>query len=142
MIKALQDSSPCVLITRILIAAIIVMGTYNPTGKSVYHWVMEKNNFTDAWVVLVIIIAFLLNLALLIAAWKALGFLGSVIVLILFAALVYLSFQEGWVGEDKGDSIQWMALGLYSVFLGIGLAGAILWRRATGQVVVDDVDDV
>ena len=61
---------------------------------------------------------------------------------IIFGALVYLSFQEGWVGADRGKSIQWLALCLYSVFLGIGLAGAILWRRATGQVVVDDADDV
>lgn len=140
MIKAIQDSSPGVLLIRIIVAAIIVFGTYNPTGKSVYHWIMAQGNFTDAWVILVAIIAILLNFALLIAAWKALGFLGTLIVLILFGALVYLSFQENWVGSS--DSIQWMALTLYSVFLGIGLAGAILWRRATGQVVVEDSDDV
>lgn len=140
MIKALQDSSPGVLITRIIIAAIVVFGTYNPTGKSVYHWVQQQENITDAWVVLAIIVCILLHLALLIAAWKALGFMGTFIVLVLFAALVYLSFQEGWVGNS--DSIQWLALILYSIFLGVGLAGAILWRRATGQVVVDDADDV
>jgi len=142
MIKALQDSSPGVLLTRILIAAIVVFGTYNPTGKSVYHWVIAQENITDAWVVLAIIVCALLHIALLIAAWKALGFVGTLIVLILFAALVYLSFQEGWVGPDSSTSIQWLALTLYSIFLGIGLAGAILWRRATGQVVVDDADDV
>ncbi len=140
MIKALQGSSPGVLLLRILAAAIVVFGTYNPSGKSVYHWVTAQGNLADAWVILVIVVTALLNLALLIAAWKALGFLGTLIVLILFAALVYLSFQENWVGSS--DSIQWMALTLYSVFLGIGLAGAILWRRATGQVVVEDSDNV
>jgi len=140
MIKAIRDSSPAVLVMRILVAAIVVFGTYNPTGKSVWHWVSEHPDKTDAWVILVAIIAILLNFALLIAAWKALGFLGTLIVLILFGALVYLSFQENWVGSS--DSIQWLALGLYSVFLGIGLAGAILWRRATGQVVVEDSDDI
>jgi len=142
MIKALQGSSPAVLLARILVAALVVFGTYNPTGKSVWHWVSNHPNPTDAWVVLAAIIAILLNIALLIAAWKALGFLGTLIVLILFAALVYLSFQEGWVGSGSSDSIQWLALTLYSVFLGVGLAGAILWRRATGQVVVEDSDDV
>lgn len=141
MIKALQGSSPGVLLTRILVAALVVFGTYNPTGKSVYHWVAGSENMTDAWVILVAIIAILLNIALLIAAWKALGFLGTLIVLILFAALVYLSFQENWVGENS-DSVQWLALILYSIYLGVGLAGAILWRRATGQVVVEDGDDV
>lgn len=140
MIKALQDSSPGVLLTRILAAAFVVFASYNPTGKSVWHWVSQHENPTDAWVILVAIVAILLNLALLLAAWNALGFMGTLIVLVLFAALVYLSFQEQWVGSSK--SIQWLALILYSVFLGIGLAGAILWRRATGQVVVEDSDDI
>lgn len=142
MIKALQDSSPGVLLIRVLVAAIIVFGTYNPSGKSIYHWISGHANPTDAWVILVAIIAILLNIALLIAAWKALGFLGTVIVLILFAALAYLSLQEGWVSAGNANSIQWLGLILYSIFLGIGLSGAILWRRATGQVVVDDADDM
>lgn len=144
MIKALSGSSPAVLAGRMLVAAIIVFASYNPTGKSIFHWV--KNNIDgdmpDAWVVLGAIVAILVNVVLFIAAWKALGKIGSVIVLILFAALVYLSLQEGWASLDNNSSLQWMALILYSVFLGIGLSGAILWRRATGQVVTDELDDV
>ncbi len=141
MIKALQDSSPGVLLLRVLVAAIIVLATYNPTGKSVYHWVSSNPNPFDAWVILVAIIAILLNIALLIAAWNALGMIGTVIILILFAALAYLSLQEGWVSAGNAKSLQWLGLILYSIFLGIGLSGAILWRRATGQVVVEDSDD-
>ena len=141
MIKAIQESSPGVLILRILIAAIIVFATYNPTGKSVYHWITTHPNPTDAWVILAGIVTVLVNIALLIAAWKALGMLGTVIVLILFAALAYLSLQEGWVSAGNAASIQWLGLILYSIFLGIGLSGAILWRRATGQVIVDEADD-
>lgn len=144
MIKALSDSSPAVLAGRMLVAAMIVFASYNPTGKSVFHWV--KNNIDgdmpDAWVVLGAIVAILINVVLFIAAWKALGKLGTIIVLILFAALVYLSLQEGWASLDNNTSLQWMALILYSAFLGIGLSGAILWRRATGQVVTDELDDI
>ena len=68
MIKAIQDSSPGVLLTRILIAAIVVFGTYNPTGKSVYHWVMAQPDKADAWVVLAVIVVAMLHIALLIAA--------------------------------------------------------------------------
>lgn len=142
MIKALKGSSPAVLLTRMLIAAIVVFASYNPTGNSIFHWVINNDNPTDAWVILVAIIAVLANVALLIAAWKALGKLGTIIVLILFAALVYLSLQEGWVSAGNQISIQWLALILYSVFLGIGLSGAIIWRRATGQVVTDEADDI
>jgi len=144
MIKALSDSSPAILAGRMIVAAIVVFATYNPTGTSVFHWVKGNidGKMPDAWVVLGAIVAILINVVLFIAAWKALGKLGSVIVLILFAALVYLSLQEGWASVDSGTSLQWLALILYSAFLGIGLSGAILWRRATGQVVTDEADDI
>lgn len=142
MIKAIKDSTPGVLLFRILIAAIVVISTYNPSGKSIYHWVLRQENMTDAWVILVAIVTVLINLALIIAAWKALGMIGTIIILILFAAVAYLSLQEGWVAAGNAASIQWLALILYSVFLGIGLAGAIIWRRATGQVVTDEADDL
>ena len=142
MVKALRGSSPAVLAGRLLLAAAVVFATYNPSGTSVYHWVLDNPDRTDAWVVLVAIVVVLLNIALLIAAWKALGKVGTLIVAIFFAALVYLSLQEGWVTTDSGESLQWLALILYSVFLGIGLSGAIIWRRATGQVVTDEAPDI
>ncbi len=142
MFKALRGSSPGVLFTRWLIAAIVVFATYNPTGTSIGHWVFTHENPMDAWVVLVAIITLLANIALLIAAWKALGKLGAIIVGVLFAAIIYLSLQEGWVSTGNTQSFEWLALILVSVFLGIGLSGAILWRRATGQVVTDEAPDV
>lgn len=144
MLKAIKDSSPAVLLLRIFIAAVVVFATYNPTGNSVFHWVKNSLNgeMPDAWVVLGAIVAILINVVLLIAAWKALGKIGIIIVLILFAALVYLALQEGVVSTSNNDSLQWLALALYSAFLGIGLSGAILWRRATGQVVTDESDDL
>ena len=141
MIKAIQESSPGVLLIRIIVAGLIVLGTYNPSGKSIYHWIVRSDNPTDAWMVLVAIIAILLNVALLIAAWKALGMVGTIIILIFFGAVAYLLVQEKLISPDNIVSVQWGALVLYSVFLGIGLAGAILWRRATGQVVVDEIEE-
>ena len=142
MIQAIRDSSPGVLLTRMLIAAVIVFASYNPSGTSVFHWVSHNENPTDAWFILGAIVAIVINLVRLIAAWKALGKLGTFIVLVFFAALVYLSLQEGWVSSDNQQSIEWLALILYSAFLGIGLSGAIIWRRATGQVVTDEADDI
>ncbi|MFK7997470.1 MAG: DUF6524 family protein [Granulosicoccus sp.] len=142
MINALKGSSPAVLISRMLIAAVVVFASYNPTGTSVYHWVAHNENPTDAWVILGAIVAILANVALIIAAWKALGKVGTIIVVVFFAALVYLSLQEGWVDTGNYASVQWLALILYSGFLGIGLAGAIIWRRATGQVVTDEAGDL
>ena len=142
MIRALRGSTPGVLFVRIAIAAAVVFGTYNPSGTSISHWIARAPDPTDAWVVLVAIVTVLANLALLIAAWKALGRVGTLIVAVLFGAIVYLALQEGWVDSGSTESIAWLALILVSVFFGIGLAGAIVWRRATGQVVTDEAPDV
>ena len=142
MLQAIKGSSPAVLVTRMLIAAIVVFASYNPTGNSIFHWVLNNENPMNAWVILGAIVAILANVALLIAAWKALGKLGTFIVVIFFVALIYLSLQEGWVSPGSRESIEWLALILYSTFLGIGLSGAIIWRRATGQVVTDEADDI
>lgn len=142
MLKTIRGSSPAVLVGRLLLAAFVVFATYNPSGTSVYHWVVDNPDPADAWVVLAGIVVVLINIAMLIAAWKALGKLGTVIVIVFFAALAYLSLQEGWVSTDSGESLQWLGLILYSVFLGIGLSGAIIWRRATGQVITDEAPDI
>lgn len=142
MLKALKGSSPAVLISRMLIAAIVVFATYNPSGSSITHWIANHDTPSNAWVVLVGIATILINIALLIAAWKALGKVGTIIVVILFAALAYLALQEDWASLGDFQSLEWLALILYSAFLGIGLSGAILWRRATGQIVTDEADDV
>lgn len=142
MIKALKGSTPGVLVIRLVVSAIIVFATYNPTGNSIFHWIRFHETPGNAWVVLVGIIFALMHVALLVAAWKALGKIGIFIALVLVGALVYLSLQEGWVSAANLHSMQWLGLILYSVFLGVGLSGAILWRRATGQVVTDEAGDI
>lgn len=142
MLKALKNSSPGVVLIRVLLSAAVVIGTYNPTGKSLFHWVNGHDNPFDAWVVLAVIVVAAIHLILLIAAWKALGKLGTIIIAIFFAAVAYLFFQEGFISTENRPSIEWFALVLYSLFLGIGISGAILWRRATGQVVIEDSQDI
>lgn len=138
-----MNKSPIVaLLIRVVVSAIVVFGTYNPTGKSVYHWIAGHPNPTDAWVVLAGIVTALAVFSLLIASWKTFGMLGTTVIAILFAAVAYLFVQEGWVAAGENNSIQWLLLTMLSVFFGLGLAGAIIWRKLTGQVVTDESDDL
>ncbi|MGB0867458.1 MAG: DUF6524 family protein [Granulosicoccaceae bacterium] len=138
-----MNNSPLVaLLIRIAISAAIVLSTYNPSGKSIYHWIRNHPNPSDAWVVLTGIVTALVIFSLLIASWKTFGKLGTSVIAILFAAIFYLFIQEGWVNAGQHHSIQWLALAMLSIFFGFGLAGAIIWRRITGQVVTDESDDL
>lgn len=123
--------------TRFILVNILVLGTYNPGGESIYHWITGHANPTDAWVVLIGVVTVLLNVAVLMAAWKALGVIGTALSLVLLGAMAYVSLQESAV-----VNLQWLCLALYCFYLGIGVSGAILWRRATGQVVVEDAENI
>ncbi len=138
----MKKSPVLALLLRIIVSAVVVFATYNPSGKSIYHWIAKHPNPTDAWVVLCGIVTVLALLTLLIASWKTFGKLGTAIIAILFAAVAYLFVQEGWIARGENHSIQWFGLTLLSIFFGLGLAGAIIWRQITGQVVTDESDDL
>lgn len=142
MIKALKNSSPGVVLLRVLLSALVVLVTYNPTGKSIFHWAVNNEEPFNAWVILGVIVTLAINITLLIAAWKALGKLGTLLVAIFFAAVAYLFLQEGLISTGNRASIEWFGLIMYSIFLGIGISGAIIWRRATGQIVTDESPDI
>jgi len=97
-------------VIRVVVSAIVVFGTYNPTGKSVYHWIAGHPNPTDAWVVLAGIVTALAVFSLLIASWKTFGMLGTTVIAILFAAVVdhaqcLLRFRTG--GCDHLAQAHW-----------------------------------
>ncbi len=142
MLRKFLRASPGVFLFRWLVSAILIFGAYNPSGKSYYHYMMNVDNPSDAWNVLGAVAICLLLVALFIATYKALGFWGKVIFGILFGAVGYLFVQEGWVDVNSAESMTWFGLGCLSFMGGVGLSGAIVWRRATGQVVTDEADDL
>ena len=128
---------------RLVAALVLVLLTYNPTGESAYHWVGAAISDKAFGAVHLLLVALLLVgwSVYWIATWRALGTLGVVLAALVLGALIWLLFDIGLLEDKSFTSISWIVLVSLSFVLAIGVSWSHFWRRITGQINVEDVDD-
>ncbi len=125
---------------RLVFSVALVLLTFNPTGHSYYHWLLDGfPSITPGEAVAGIV---------LLGAWiffvrstfAAMGALGVGLLLALFASIVWWVTSRGWL--DLGDryAMAWVVLGVLGVVLGVGMSWSHIRRRISGQASVDRVD--
>jgi Family of unknown function (DUF6524) len=70
----------------------------------------------------------------------AMGTLGVVLLLALFAAILWWVVSQGWLDPANQRVMAWIVLALLGVTLGVGMSWAHIRRRVSGQSSVDRVD--
>ncbi|WP_323037870.1 DUF6524 family protein [Pararhodobacter sp.] len=126
---------------RWLIAFLLLSATWNPTRWNFYRWSMENWDTRLSIVVLaglVLLVGYIIYLR---ATLRSIGPLGMALVVAVFAAVIWVLVDIGWL--ESGNSVvnQWLAIIVASLVLGIGLSWSIIRRRISGQVDIDDVDE-
>jgi hypothetical protein len=125
---------------RLLFAVALVLLTFNPTGHSYYHWLVD--GFPS-----VLPVEAVAGIALL-GAWiffvrstlAAMGALGVVLMLALFSAIVWWVVSMGWLDVNNRSAMAWVVLLILGLMLGIGMSWGHIRRRISGQASVDRVD--
>ncbi|MBL8138475.1 MAG: hypothetical protein JNL48_17770 [Acidobacteria bacterium] len=123
-------------LVRIGLALALVIGTFNPTGYSLFHWITEAPVAVTpgkALAVLALAIGWVVCLR---TAFISLGKIGLVLGLALFSVLVWFLVDHDMVSLT-GSGIVWVGLVVVGVLLGIGLSWSLLRAKATGQVEVN-----
>ena len=129
------------LFARWLFAVALVFGTYNPTSYSYVSWLFaEGTEFgpIPAIVGIGLLIAWIVDVW---ASFLSLGVFGLSLFAALFACVVWLLVDLGWLSLDSGGAITWVVLLILSLVLTIGISWSHIRRKLTGQVSVDDVED-
>jgi hypothetical protein len=128
---------------RLLAALVLVLLTYNPSGHSAYHWIGSAiANSAFGPVHLIVVAVLLFGWAIYwFATWRALGTLGVTLAGLLLGALIWLLFDIGLLASRSVSAITWISLVCLACVLAIGVSWSHLWRRLTGQINVEDVDD-
>jgi hypothetical protein len=130
---------------RFIFAVVLVLGTFNPSGKSYYHWVYNSiNNSVDgigsllalAGVTLLIGWAVFLN-----TTFRALGTLGVVLGLAFFGCVVWALVQGGLISTEGSNIIAWIVLFVVAAILAVGMSWSHLRRTWSGQQDVDDIGE-
>jgi len=131
---------------RLLLAVVIVFATFNPWGASYYHWALTPL-FSAAGGIgtlgplevltgLVLIVGWVICLQ---ATKRSLGIRGALLVVAIFAAVIWLLADQGLLDPSGSRTIATIILILVTLVLGIGMSWSHLNRRLTGQVDTDQV---
>lgn len=116
----------------------MLAATFNPTRWNYVRWSQDAWNDSLPLVVLaglVLLIAYVLFLT---AVFRGIGTMGVVLILAVFAALIWVLVDFGWLSLDNPSALTWVGLVAMSVVLAVGMYWGILWRRISGQLEVDD----
>lgn len=125
------------VIVRILLAVLLVLATWNPSGWSYLDWALRDRASFDAvkaFAGVVLLVAWVFCLR---SAWVSLGAFGLVLVALLLGTLVWMLVQFGVVPADDRRLIVWIVLAAIGIALGIGLSWARIRQRATGEVEIN-----
>jgi uncharacterized membrane protein len=128
---------------RFIAALALVLLTYNPSGQSAYHWIssaIAESAFGPLH--LLLLAALLIGWVIYwIATWRALGTLGVALAGLVLGAIIWLLIDIGLLKLDSVSAITWVFLVGLSIVLAVGVSWSHVWRRLTGQINVEDVDD-
>lgn len=132
---------------RFLAALVLVAGVYNPTGYSFFHWAIYQgdgqwfSNFGVEKVLVGIIIA--IGWVLYVAATlNSLGKIGTFIVSILLAVIVWWLYDIGLLDVKNAQTMTYISILGLSFVMALGMYWSKIWRVMTGQVnIAEDYDD-
>lgn len=126
---------------RLVFALLLVFGTWNPSGWSYVEWLIGDAGLQlepmVAIVGLVLLIGWIIYLR---ATFMSMGWLGVILGAALFAAVIWLFVDMGWLTLDDPGMISWLILLLLSLLLAVGISWSHIRRRLTGQIDVDEIE--
>jgi hypothetical protein len=128
---------------RLLAALVLVLVSFNPSGYSAYHWItaaVAHSGFGPLHLLLaaVLLIGWVIYG---IATWRALGTLGVTLAILVLGALIWLLFDIGLLKTHTVSAVTWISLICLAFVLAVGVSWSHVWRKLTGQINVEDVDD-
>ena len=128
-------------IIRFIFSLALVLATYNPTGKSYSHWLIENYaNFTSgmalAGVTLLIAWAVFIH-----STMSAIGGLGIILGSAFFACLAWVLVDNGIINTEGNHATTWIVLVLVAAMLAVGMSWSHLRRKWSGQQDVDEIGD-
>jgi hypothetical protein len=128
------------ILLRMAFALALVFLTFNPTGHSYFHWLRDHVSPIEPQVVVAGIVLLGAWLFFIRSTFTSMGTTGVVLMLALFAAIIWWLVKAGWLSATDRSTMAWIVLGCLGLLLGIGMSWAHIRARLSGQSSVDAVD--
>jgi Family of unknown function (DUF6524) len=129
------------VLARGLFALFLVILTYNPSGYSYFHWL--AHNIAQFTPYLAIAgIALLIGWGVYLkATFNSLGLIGILILIALFACLVWLFIFWGWLSLTHVSAVTWIVEIFLALLLTTGMCWSHITRKLSGQIDVDEIEE-
>jgi len=127
------------ILARWLAAMFLVFATYNPSGRSYYHWVLGADQAPWALQAAVGIALAACLLAFLVASLKALGLFGLVLAGAVLSSTLWTLQDVGVLGEGDRFAEEATLLAFLASLLAIGVCWSHIKLRLSGQIDSNDV---
>ena len=128
------------LVWRIVFALAVVLLTFNPTGHSYYHWLVDGFPVVQPLEVVVGLLLVIAWVVFVRSTLAAIGALGLLLMLALFGSIVWWVVSRGWLDVNNRSAMAWVVLVILGLVLGIGMSWSHIRRRLSGQASVDRID--
>lgn len=129
---------PVNFLLRWVFSLFLVFATYNPSGRSFYHWAGSEE--APGTIVAVTAVALIAGYAFLIrATWRSVKPLGALLVAIFLALFNVMLVDLGLVSTEPEGSVSIMVLTSLGTILGVGVSFSAIRARLSGQIDSDDV---
>lgn len=138
---ATKTFTPGSFLIRLLIAALLVFASYNPSGYSWYHWLVKIDFEVNPMVILAGVVLLIGWVIFLRATLRSLGAVGTMLTVALFGVIVWALIFYGWLSLENIKAVQYVVLMVVSALLATGMSWSHIRRRMTGQLDVDDIED-
>ncbi len=121
-------------------SALLVLGTYNPSGVSVWHWLTQAPDWSGMWPVYVVVGLVLVGLWLLFltSIRKSMSIGGISLIVLIVGLLCYLPVHFDAMSTSQ-TSMTWLALVGLIVVVGFGGSFSRIRFSLFGQRSVDSV---
>lgn len=126
---------------RWLFAFALLALTYNPTQTSWLDWALRRYDTQLPLIVLSGLLLLIGYIVYLRATVRSIGVFGVILVLAVFAALLWVLFDLGWLDINNANLNLWLGILAGSLVMGIGLSWSHIRRALSGQADMDDVDE-
>ena len=122
---------------RFLFALILVLSTFNPSGFSYIHWLIDTFSSPSPWLALIGIVLIIGWVVFVHATLKSLGLVGLILSAVLVAVILWLFVDIGIISFDSTSAITWVLEVFIAAILCLGMSWSHIQRQMSGQADVD-----
>jgi len=138
---ALKNFSFTSFLIRFVLAVVLVFATYNPSGYSWYHWVMQAADKLDPLLALSGVLLLIGWVIYLRATVRSLGAIGTLLAIAFFAALIWAMIDYNVLSVENIEALTYVVLVMLAAIMATGMSWSHIRRRMSGQLDVDEVDE-